>query len=88
MSGNAFQIQVEIPQHRMASIEDVRDLPVMKGDAARPVLGDVATLKYGTAMGLVERYNMQRVVSLTANISGEALAAVSQRVERAVAAAG
>ena len=31
-SGNAFQIQVEIPQHKMASTEDVQNLPVMNHD--------------------------------------------------------
>ena len=29
-SGNAFQIQVEIPQHRMASVADLAELPVME----------------------------------------------------------
>src|SRR5439155_14974926 len=32
-SGNGFQIQVEIPQSRVASIEDVADLPVMARNA-------------------------------------------------------
>ena len=40
--GNGFQIQVEIPQYRMASLEDVRDLPVMARGENRPLLGDVA----------------------------------------------
>ncbi|HEX6464874.1 MAG TPA: efflux RND transporter permease subunit, partial [Vicinamibacterales bacterium] len=33
-SGNGFQIQVEIPQGKMASLEDVSDLPVMSRAAA------------------------------------------------------
>ena len=40
-SGNAFQIQVELPQNRMQSVEQVGDLPVMQGGqsgaAARPI---------------------------------------------------
>jgi len=32
-SGNGFQIQVEIPQFKMASLEDVADLPVMPRNA-------------------------------------------------------
>ena len=28
-SGNAFQIQVELPQNRMQSVEEVGELPVM-----------------------------------------------------------
>src|SRR5262249_28317784 len=46
-SGNGFQIQVEIPQSRITSIEDVRDLPVMTEEAlhygiSRPLLADLA----------------------------------------------
>ncbi|MBL8176015.1 MAG: efflux RND transporter permease subunit [Bryobacterales bacterium] len=87
-SGNAFQIQVEIPQHRMQSIDDVRQLPVMMNGESRPLLGDVADLRYGTAMGVVERYNMQRVVSVTANIHGKPLGDVAKEVRAAIARAG
>jgi multidrug efflux pump subunit AcrB len=68
VSGNAFQIQVEIPQHRMASTDDLSNLPVMNNRQARPVLGDLATIERGKTFGQVERYNMQRVISVTANI--------------------
>jgi len=87
-SGNAFQIQVEIPQHRMASVDDVRDLPVMADGAARPLLGDLAEVKMGKVFGLVERYNMQRVVSLVANVHGRTLGEASQTIRDAVARAG
>ncbi len=84
-SGNAFQIQVEIPQQNMASLDDIREIPVSAG-SPRPQLGDVADVKYGTAMGLVERYNMQRVVSLTANVHnlplGQAAAQVREALRR------
>ncbi len=87
-SGNAFQIQVEIPQHRIASVENVRDLPVMNGrdgtDGSRPLLGDVADLRFGTAMGLIERYNMQRVISFTANIHGRTLGEVAGELKAAL----
>ena len=91
-SGNAFQIQVEIPQQKMASIEDVQNLPVMNEgagtDASRTVLGDVAKVDYGTAPGEVDRYNMQRVVSFTANIHGKALGEALGEVKAAIARAG
>jgi multidrug efflux pump subunit AcrB len=92
-SGNAFQIQVEIPQHKMASTEDVQNLPVMNHDGAgtdvsRTVLGDVAKVDYGTAPGEVDRYNMQRVVSFTANIHGKAFGQAVGEVKAAIARAG
>jgi multidrug efflux pump subunit AcrB len=91
-SGNGFQIQVEIPQAKMASIEDVADLPVMArtaaGSVGRPLVGDVARVDYGTTVGEVDRYNMQRVVSFTANIHGRPLGAVAEDIRQAIARAG
>ncbi len=92
-SGNGFQIQVEIPQSKMSSIQDVEELPVMNDAAfrngiSRPLMGDLAKVEYGTVPGEVDRYNMQRVVSLTANIHGKPLGQVLEEVQGAVKRAG
>jgi multidrug efflux pump subunit AcrB len=92
-SGNAFQIQVEIPQYKMASLEDVENLPVMNHDAlnngvSRPLVADVAKVEYGTTPGEVDRYNMQRVVSFTANIHGKPLGQVVGELRDAIKRSG
>ena len=88
VSGNGFQIQVEIPQAKMASLQDVRNIPVMEDGEPRPLLGDLATVGYGTTMGEVDRYNMQRMVSLTANIHGKVLGDAAKDVRAAIVRAG
>jgi multidrug efflux pump subunit AcrB len=88
VSGNGFQIQVEIPQNKMQSIAALQDLPVMLDGKSRPLLADVAEVKYGTTMGEVDRYNMQRVVSLTANIHGKILSQAAAEVRAAIQRAG
>jgi multidrug efflux pump subunit AcrB len=87
-SGIAYQVQVEIPQHEMSSVEDVLNVPVMQNGAARPLLGDVATVSQQTAIGEYHRYNQQRMITLTANVSGEDLGTASNEVFAAVASAG
>jgi len=88
-SGNAFQIQVELPQNRIQSEEDVGVIPLMKGARSdEPELRDIATLKLGTIPGLIERYNGQHVVSLTANIHGLTLGEAGRRLNQALAGAG
>lgn len=87
-TGNAFQIQIEIPQRDVSSASDVRGLPVMQNGSARPLVGDVAKIGYGTAMGVIERYNMQRVVSLTANLHGITVGAAQGQIESAIQKAG
>lgn len=87
-SGNAFQIQVEIPYQRMASVDDIRNVPVMSGTVGRPVLSDVAAIGPGKTFGTVERYNMQRVVSLTANLHEMTLGSAMDSLRAAIAHAG
>jgi multidrug efflux pump subunit AcrB len=79
-SGNAFQIQVELPQNRIQSVEQVGSLPVMPDVRSQPQLTDIATLKLGTMPGLIERYNGQHVVSLTANVHGLSLGDAAQKL--------
>ena len=87
-SGNAFQIQVQLPQNRMQSVESVGNVPVMQDGRTETRLTDIATLKLGTMPGLIERYNGQHVVSLTANIHGLTLGEAAQKLNQALAAAG
>jgi multidrug efflux pump subunit AcrB len=87
-NGNGFQLQVEIPQPRMASAQDVADIPVMQNGQSRPLLGDVAEIKNGTMPGEVERYDMQRVVSMTANIYGRPLGDIGAEIQAAIKKAG
>jgi multidrug efflux pump subunit AcrB len=86
-SGNAFQIQVELPQNRMQSVEAVGNLQ-LKRNGVEPRLSDIAGLKLGTMPGLIERYNGQHVVSLTANIHGLTLGDAAQRLNVALGGAG
>ena len=87
-SGNAFQIQVELPQNRMQSSEELGGIPVMQNSVGETHLDDVAVMKPGTMPGLIERNNGQRVVSLTANLHGITLGEAAPRLTAAVAQAG
>ncbi len=87
-SGNAFQIQVELPQDRVQSVDDIGSLPVMRAGQPMLRLADLATLKLGTMPGLIERYNGRHVVSLTANIHGLTLGAAARKLNQALEAAG
>ncbi len=88
-TGIGYQVQVEVPQNQMASIDDLSSIPLMSGGASsHPNLGDVAHLSYGQVVGEFDRYDMQRVVSLTANIQGEDLGRAARQVQEAIRRAG
>jgi multidrug efflux pump subunit AcrB len=77
-SGIAYQVQVEVPQHTMHSIEDLLGIPVMQNGAPRPLVGDVAKVTEATAIGEYNRYNQQRMLTITANVSGADLGSASE----------
>jgi multidrug efflux pump subunit AcrB len=87
-SGVGYQVQVEVPQQRMNSIEEVRNIPIVRRADQQLDLRQVAQVTSGTVLGEYDRYNMQRMVTLGANISGEDLGRVANQVERAVRAVG
>ena len=74
-TGIAFQVQVEVPQPQMKTIEDLRVIPVSGAGASHPLLGDVAQVESGTIVGEYDRFNGQRMVTLSANTAGEDLGA-------------
>ena len=87
-SGVAYQVQVEIPQARMNSMEELRNVPVNSLGGVSLPLRSVAGVQKGTAIGEYDRYNMQRQVSLTANVVGEDLGSVSRRLSVVLARLG
>ncbi|MGC4055489.1 MAG: efflux RND transporter permease subunit [Paludibaculum sp.] len=87
-SGNAFQIQLQLPQNHMQSVENLGQVPVMQNGRPQPRLTDVAAFKLSTMPGLIERYNGQHVVSLTANLHGPTLGQAVVEINKAIAAAG
>ena len=87
-SGNAFQIQVELPQNRIQSVEAMGSLPVMPAGRPEPQLDRIASLKLGTMPGLIERFNGQHIVSVTANLHGITLGEAALKLNHALAGAG
>lgn len=88
VSGVAYQVQVQIPKAQMNSLEELRNLPIVsRGERSIP-LRSVANVTAGTAIGQYERYNMQRLVSITANVEGADLGSVAREVSQAIASLG
>jgi multidrug efflux pump subunit AcrB len=87
-SGIGYQVQVEIPEQRMDSLEEVGNLPIARRTGQQIGLRDVATITEGTTLGEYDRYNMQRMLTLSANVAGEDLGRAAAQVRKAVSDAG
>jgi multidrug efflux pump subunit AcrB len=85
-SGIGYQVQVEVPQGQITSIRDLEQMPVKSVNGKTLRVEDVARMRRGSMPGQIDRYNMKRTVSLTANVAGEDLGRVARRIDQAVKA--
>ncbi len=104
VSGNSYQVQVQVPPPRMTEATDVELVPLLaaspaaiaprrlQGTPSTPkpplLIRDVARVMRSEMIGEVDRYNMRRYLSLTANIEGEDLGRVIDRLDAAIVRAG
>ena len=83
-TGNAFQIQVQIPSNREQGFGALSTLPLGKDGQTQPQLDQVATLHDGFMPETIERFSGQRIVSVTANIHGMALGDAQKKINQAL----
>src|SRR5262249_54688973 len=83
-SGIGYQVQLEIPPFRMDSLQQISTVPVKVTDQGQILLRDMAQIRPGIMPGEYDRYNMTRLISMTASIDGEDLGRVSRRVSQAL----
>ncbi|MCL2429501.1 MAG: efflux RND transporter permease subunit [Alphaproteobacteria bacterium] len=87
-SGVGYQVQVEIPGPKINSAEEVQIVPIARRDGKQVAVRDVATVSKETTLGEYDRYNMQRMLTLSANITGDDLGGAATKVRQAIDSAG
>jgi multidrug efflux pump subunit AcrB len=85
--GLSYLVQVEVPEYQMASVENIREIPV-KPNQDRPVLSDVASIKPDTSNGENDDIGAVPTLSVTANPFKQDLGTASSDVENAIKSIG
>jgi multidrug efflux pump subunit AcrB len=82
-----YQIQVQIPEYIMNSMDELKEIPLIKGRTS-PVLGDIATFKTVYMPGEYDRSGPRRFLTVGANIYKKDLGYATEEVKKAIAAVG
>ena len=85
-----YNMVAQTPQFSMNSMQDLNNIPINRGTAgaaapnpAQPeILGDIASVKRGTELAVVNHYNIRRVVDIYGSVQGRDLGGVSNDIER------
>ncbi len=86
-AGLMYSVQVQIPENKMTSIDDISEIPILK-NSARPVLGDIATLTQTTTYGENDNLGAMPMLSVTANLNNKDLGTATKDVQAAIASLG
>ena len=85
--GLSYAVQVEIPEYQMASINDVREIPIM-ANQPRPVLSDVANVTTGVTNGENDNIGAMPMLTVTANLNNKDLGTATDDVQKAITSLG
>jgi multidrug efflux pump subunit AcrB len=86
-SGQMYNVQVVVPESKMASINDIGEIPITP-NSNRPVLSDVAQIKKDKTNGENDNIGAVPVLSVTANLNDMDLGPATVDVKKAIAALG
>jgi multidrug efflux pump subunit AcrB len=84
-NGVSYNLVTQTPQYSIQSLQDLQNTPLSATTAARhEIMADVASIKRGNEMEVINHYNIRRVVDIYAAVQGRDLGAVGREVTRIV----
>jgi multidrug efflux pump subunit AcrB len=84
-NGVNYNLVAQTPQYRFQSMSDLLNIPLNgNGGANTEILADVASVSRGHEMGIINHYNIRRVIDIYGAVQDRDLGAVSQAVEKIV----
>ena len=87
-SGVSYQVQVQVPQAAMTSLNDIQSIPVNSSTGAHPFLSQVADVQSTTVPGELDRQNGMWMIITSANVGNSDFAQAAKEINRAIAKAG
>ncbi|MBS1530971.1 MAG: efflux RND transporter permease subunit, partial [Bacteroidetes bacterium] len=82
-SNQAYNVQVEIPEYQMTSLNTIKEIPVTPNQS-RPVLSDVATIRQDTTYGEDDDIGALPMLTVTANLNNKDLGTATTDVNNAL----
>ncbi|TAJ46019.1 MAG: efflux RND transporter permease subunit [Chitinophagaceae bacterium] len=82
-----YQVQVQVPEYLMNSVEQLRSIPLVKGKV-RPILADISQIRIDTVPGEYDRAGPRRFLTVSANIYKKDLGTATAAVQKAIISLG
>jgi multidrug efflux pump subunit AcrB len=84
-NGVSYSVAIQTPQNQIASLEDLRNIPVTGTSGQLPqTIGNLASITRGSELGTVSHYDAQPVIDIFGSVYGTDLGSVAKPVSRFV----
>jgi multidrug efflux pump subunit AcrB len=83
-NGVSYQINAQVPQSQINSLDALRNLPILGGTGALQILGNMSNISRSETSPVVDHYNIRPVINIYANADGKDLGYVSDQIKNLV----
>ncbi|HTR80452.1 MAG TPA: efflux RND transporter permease subunit [Bacteroidota bacterium] len=85
VSGNVYNILVRLSEDYRSDIDDLKNIVVTTADGSQVLLGNIATIVKTASPVEIDRKYQQRLIDVTANVTGRDLGSVANDINAGVA---
>jgi CzcA family heavy metal efflux pump len=83
-TGVQYPIVAQAPQYRMASLQDLQNVPIRAAGQSQ-LLGGLATISRGFGSSIVSHYDAQPVIDIFGAVQGRDLGAIAKEINKLIA---
>src|SRR5246500_2478039 len=80
----SYEINAQVPQYDLHSLDDLRNLPILGGAGQGQILANVASISRGTTSPVEDHYNILPVINIYGTADGKDLGFVANQIQSLV----
>jgi multidrug efflux pump subunit AcrB len=83
-NGVSYQVNAQVPQDEMDSLDALRNLPILGGTGQGQILANVAPISRSNTFPIIDHYNIRPVINIYGNVDGKDLGSVADQVQKLI----
>jgi CzcA family heavy metal efflux pump len=83
-NGVSYQVNAQVPQSDMNSLDALRNLPILGGTGQGQILANVAPISRSNTFPVIDHYNIRPVINIYGNVDGKDLGYVADHIQKLI----
>ena len=83
-NGVSYQVNAQVPQYEMKSLDALRNLPILGGTGQAQILANVAPISRSNTFPVIDHYNIRPVINIYGSVAGKDLGYFSNQVQKLI----